>query len=188
MRRLPFALALVLALPAFGSAPAHLASLQARIVASAREHLRAPPRLPRNDCSGLVISVLAGAGIDHPGDSTSMWHAAVADGRAYDVGVPAPGHLVFFDRTWDSNKNGLVDDELTHVAIVVDVDDDGTVTMVHKERAGVRLLRLSLARPAQHKDGARVLNDFLRASHYGADDDPRLAGQLLRGFAAPPRS
>ena len=40
----------------------------------------------------------------------------------------------------------------------------------------------------QKKEGDRVLNDYLRAPGYGARSGPRLAGELFRGFARPPRS
>lgn len=157
------------------------------IVQAAREHLAAPPaELPRGDCSGLVMSVLARAGVETTGDSRSFWREAKREGRAFVVGEPAPGDLAFFDRTWDKNRNGRVDDELTHVAVVVAVHDDGLVELVHRERAGVRLLRLHLLRPHDHDEDGRVLNDYLRASRYGGADAPRLAGQLLRGFARPP--
>jgi cell wall-associated NlpC family hydrolase len=164
-------------------------SVARAIANAAREHLAAPPaKLPRRDCSGLVMSVLQRAGVPAEGDSSSFWYDAVAEGRAFEVGEPAPGDLAFFDRTWDKNHNGRVDDELTHVAVVIAVHEDGRVEMVHRERAGVRRLWLHLSRPDEHRDDEHLLNDYLRATGYGSASAPRLAGQLLRGFARPPGS
>jgi len=158
----------------------------AAIADAARNALTMTPTLTRDDCSGLVMSVLASAGVPHTGDSRSFWTEALDDARAFEVGEPAPGDLAFFDRTFDKNRNGLVDDELTHIAIVTAIHADGLVELVHRERSGVRLLRLHLARPDEHRDGERVLNSYLRAAGYGDTDTPRLAGELLRGFARPP--
>lgn len=155
------------------------------VVASARWHLANRPGLRRRDCSGLVESILARAGITVQGNSRTLWEDAVRESRV--VERPAPGDLAFFDRTYDANRNRRVDDLLSHVAVVIEVLDDGLVRMVHFGSRQVKELRLSLRHPDVRAQDGRVLNDYLRAPGYGPPDGPRLAGQLLRGFARPPQ-
>jgi hypothetical protein len=83
---------------------------------------------------------------------------------------------VFFDRTYDRNKNGRVDDTLTHIAVVTSVAPDGTVTMVHRSSSkGITKLRMNTDKP----DDAAT-NDVLGV--YGRKDRRR-AGHLWRGYA-----
>ncbi|MEE8408141.1 MAG: CHAP domain-containing protein [Myxococcota bacterium] len=151
---------------------------------SAGWHLENRPRLERSDCSGLVESVLTRAGAPIRGSSRSFWTDARRNARLSLR--PHPGDLVFFDRTYDANRNRRVDDLLTHVAVVTRVDDDGTVVMVHRGSSGIRQLRMNLSYPSTHRRGDKVINDFLRARGYGGKRSPRLAGQLFRAVARPP--
>lgn len=156
---------------------------RARIVAAAYEHLERNRAPRRRDCSGLIHSVLADAGAMERGGTPAIFARASAEGRLKQ-GAPLPGDLVFFDRTFDRDRDGRVDDPLTHVAIVVDVRADGTVDMVHLASSGTSLLRMNLRRPHKHKKRGAVVNDFLSAPGYGR---PRLTGELFRAFASPPR-
>jgi hypothetical protein len=154
-----------------------------RVARVARRYLKNKPKLKRNDCSGLVISVLRELDVEVRGGTKQMWERAVREKRVR--ARPQAGDLAFFDHTWDKNKNGRVDDPLSHVAIVTDVDGD-QVEMVHKIPSGIRRLRLNLRDPATWKSGGAVMNDYLRAPRFGPKGGPRMAGQLLRGFARPP--
>ena len=154
-----------------------------RVARVARRYLKTKPRLKRNDCSGLVITVLGELGVRVVGGTRQMWARARREGRV--ARRPLPGDLAFFDHTYDKNRNGRVDDPLSHVAIVVAVDGD-QVEMVHKVRSGIRRLRVNLATPDVFKADGEVKNDFLRQPGYGPRRGKRLAGQLLRGFARPP--
>lgn len=114
-----------------------------------------------------------------------MYEIARRERRLTDT--PHPGDLAFFDRTYDANGNGVVDDELTHVAIVTHIGSDNTVYMVHWGSGRTRPLRMQLARPTAHLGaGQEVINDFLRSPAYGDATTPRLASELFRGFARPP--
>jgi cell wall-associated NlpC family hydrolase len=156
-----------------------------RVAASARYFLAQKPATARRDCSGLVEAILARAGARVRGNARTFWQEAQRERRV--TAKPRPGDLAIFDRTWDANHNGKVDDLLTHVAVVIGVDADGTVSMVHRGSGQIRLLRLNLRRPGVRRAGDEVLNDFLRSPGYGPTNGRRLAGQLLRGFARPPR-
>ena len=141
----------------------------------------------RDDCSGLVCALHARADIDLEHRNTA---ALFALAKELDVHhrrkVPTPGDVVFFDDTHDRNGNGRLDDELTHLAVVEKVREDGTLTLVHRGSKGVSRIWMNLSRPDEHADAdGQVLNSFLRVR---TSKDPRgtkyLAGQLWRGGAS----
>jgi hypothetical protein len=104
--------------------------------------------------------------------------------RGWLVKAPVPGDLVFFDNTLDRNRNGRLDDSLTHVGVVVQVEPDGLVRFVH---VGSRRLKegvLHAGQPGEEQSPeGRLLNSHLRTR---SGRDPAgtryLAGQLLRGY------
>lgn len=142
------------------------------------------PNLRREDCSGLVSDILNRAGYYHMlGTVTTIHGWAKENGWLHKNPDPEIGDVVFFDLTYDSNKNGKRDDRLTHIAVVTSVDDDGTIHMVHRTpKAGIVHLRMNLSQPDVFQDGTRVLNDVLVDEHY-ARGGPRLTGQVWSGFA-----
>jgi hypothetical protein len=161
------------------------------VATAARKHLKALPSGFRNDCSGFVMAAYAKAGHALAGSTRSLWSLARDEGST--TRRPAPGDVAFFDDTYDRNRNGRRDDPLTHVAVVLSIDPDGTITMAHGGTSkGRTLLHMNLEHPGERlgPDG-QVWNDWLRARHKGESDRaPRLAGQLFRGFARfrPPAS
>jgi peptidoglycan DL-endopeptidase CwlO len=157
-----------------------------RVARAARDLMRRPRPLLRDDCSGLLETVLQDVGVHRRGAVSAFWESAQRQGRVHSRELPSPGDLVFFDDTYDANRNGRVDDPLSHIAVVVEVEHDGTVIMVHKGRAAVQALRMNLVEPHVHRRDGRVLNDYLRAPGYGSRGGPRLSGELFRAFARPP--
>ncbi len=140
----------------------------------------------RDDCSGFACAVYNRAGVPLEGGTKQLWELSQAAGAVHHRKIPRIGDLAFFDDTYDRNKNGRLDDDLTHVAVVVDVDDDGTILLAHggTSRGRTELL-MNLGRPHDRQDEAgRVLNDYLRVRKSG---DPAaakyLSGELWRGFA-----
>jgi peptidoglycan DL-endopeptidase CwlO len=144
-----------------------------------------------DDCSGLVEGIYATVGVPlqgaaHRGDNgvTSLYRYAQTRGRIFASGVPAPGDLVFFRDTYDQNKDGVLDDGLTHVALVESVSEDGTVAIIHRVRRGVMRYRMNLGHPEMHTDPhtGQVLNDYLRGST--GTSRPVLTAQLFFAFAS----
>jgi len=211
MRRLP--LPLVLALTTWGcaTAPVRDPPTPSPVVAPARP---APPdarqqavALARrllgrrtvswpgqgfpDDCSGLVEGIYASVGVPLQGASqrgdngvTGLYRYAQARGRIYASGVPSPGDLVFFRDTYDQNRDGVLDDGLTHVALVESVSEDGTVAIIHRVRRGVMRYRMNLGHPEMHTDPqtGQVFNDYLRGST--GTSRPVLTAQLFFAFAS----
>ena len=113
----------------------------------------------------------------------AIYRYAQQRGRVFDAGRPMPGDLVFFRETYDLNRDGRLNDGLTHIGIVEDVDAEGTVTVIHRVSRGVVRYRMNLANPDVRVDRAtgRVYNDALR--HSGPGRREVLTGQLFAGYA-----
>ncbi len=167
----------------------------------ARSMLKAPRFLVgktryRRDCSGFVLAVFASEkipienlmGMNRRRSSVAeLYSLAKRKGLVHRQKVPAIGDLVFFDDTYDRNRDGRSNDPLTHVGIVERVDPDGTVTFVHRVRRGVLRYRLNRFRPHIRRDPEtrKVLNHYLKIgrSGKGAKAGQRLTGELFHAFA-----
>jgi surface antigen len=157
------------------------------VVAAAKYYLDHSMRGFRDDCSGFVMAVYAKVGRPVAGNTASFYSQAKEAGALHHRKLPRPGDLAFFDDTYDRNHNGRLDDELSHVAIVIEVKDDGTVVMAHGGTSrGRTTLQMNLQHPeVRHAEGGVVYNDWLRVKR---DSDPAgtryLAGELWSGFAS----
>ncbi len=141
----------------------------------------------RNDCSGFVNAAYAAAGRDlHGLNSAALYELSRDEGVFHKRRRPLPGDVVFFDNTHDRNGNRRLDDKLTHVAVVERVDDDGTITLVHKGGSGVTRIVMNLRHRRQARtDDGDELNSHLRAKTKRDRRRTRyLAGQLWRGFGS----
>ena len=138
----------------------------------------------RWDCSGFVEAAYAKAGLDYEGSSADLYATARAGGLLDKDKTPRVGDVAFFDDTYDRNKNGRRDDELSHVAIVEAIDAAGTITLVHHGSKGIVRIRMNLRRPHDRIDASgAVINDYLRAAKDN-DRGPVLTGELFRAFGS----
>lgn len=141
-----------------------------------------------DDCTGLVRGVYSQLGVDlmSAGEAqdngvTAIWRFLGKYGRRYDGGRPVPGDLVFFRETYDLNRDGAVNDGLTHIGLVDEVEPDGTVLVIHRVARGVVRYRMNLTFPAKSRDDhGKVLNDGLRLA--GGGSPARLTGELFVSF------
>lgn len=150
-------------------------------------------RLISYDCAGVTRAVYLSHGYD-------LYEGTVGIGAANGVRLiyehvrqygrihrgPAvrPGDLVFFDNTWDFNEDGKLNDPLTHVGIVEEVERDGTVVFISRVSNAIARYRMNLHAPNAFRDAdGRILNDYLRRKKPA---DPQatgyLTGQLFTGF------
>ncbi len=145
------------------------------------------------DCAGVTRAIYLAHGID-------LYSGATADGRTNGVGliynhvrkngrlhrgpVVQAGDLVFFDNTWDFNGDGLVNDPLTHVGIVEQVEHDGTIVFISRVAGAIERYRMNVAHPHVHRtaDG-RLLNDYMRRKHWrDGEHTAYLTGELFAAF------
>ncbi|MBN2693973.1 CHAP domain-containing protein, partial [bacterium] len=110
----------------------------------------------RNDCSGYVRMVYSHFDIDlfdvdhNPNDSGSeiIYKFFEENGAVYSKKYrPQPGDVIFFDNTHDKNKDGKLNDPFTHVAIVLSVDSDNTITYIHRSSRGINIQGMNLYKP-----------------------------------------
>ncbi len=137
------------------------------------------------DCSGVVSALYWKADIDlqaayprYTGNGVTRIYRYLDDERLlYRPDEPAPGDIIFWDNSYDKNKNGLADDELTHVGMVVSVDEEGNVTYVHHDYiSGIIFASMY---PPDPKDRSR--NSGMRISSLGPTPDGKsTAGELYR--------
>ena len=153
--------------------------------------LRKVSRRVPDDCSGLIRLAYLEVGLrmapseGRRGENltTGFWRRANRLGQVRP-GDPKPGDLVFFNETYDRNRDGRRNDGLTHVGIVEEVLPNGTVVFIHRGVDGVKRSRLNLHDGTRHKDErGEVLNDWLRRQE--GKHRAYLAGELLAGFAPP---
>lgn len=143
----------------------------------------------RDDCSGFVAAAADRAGLALSGSTADLYAAALLDHRSHQRPVPAVGDLVFFDRTFDRDGDGRLDDPLTHIGVVIGVEPDGTVRVAHNsDSAGLSELRMNLRHPRTPTgpEGERW-NQPLRRLRPGESPEDVLASALWRAFAAPVR-
>jgi peptidoglycan DL-endopeptidase CwlO len=174
-----------------------------RVVSVARRlvgkrQIRVDGRRYRSDCSGLVVGALRHIGLDvltagRRGENAvkTIFRYAQRRGRVYEGGRPLPGDLVFFRDTYDLNRDGRANDGLTHIGIVENVEQDGTVIVIHRVKRGVVRYRMNLEKPDVRMDPqtGRVMNDYIRYEGIRGRRE-RLTGQLFAGYATllPPDS
>lgn len=143
------------------------------------------PHLP-DDCTGLVRAVyeeagieLTGAGVRGDNGVSAMFRRAF-EKSAIHTSPPQPGDLVFFRETYDRNRDGKLNDGLTHVGVVEAVGPDGTVSFVHRINGGVKRGKLHAGAPKDRKH-----NDYLRPAKTNAPT--ALTGELFVSYASASR-
>jgi hypothetical protein len=145
------------------------------------------------DCAGVTraiflkhgIDLYDGNAVDSDANGVRLIHAHMQQhGRLHQSPTPHPGDLVFFDNTWDFNGDGELNDPLTHVGVVEQIDPDGTVIFISRVAAAIQRYRMNLSRPHLHKTAeGRILNDYLRRKHpTDPEDRGRLTGELFSFF------
>jgi hypothetical protein len=146
------------------------------------------------DCSGFVSCVFKSANIGGFETLTSnvegengvkiIYKALEKSKKIYRKKMPKVADIIFFDNTYDRNGNSAIDDELTHVGIVLSVDENGTITFIHSSvSGGVTRDYVNLYHPDKETLNGDTINSHLRVQK---DADPLdtkyLAGELFHAF------
>jgi hypothetical protein len=179
-----------------GEAPALGAGSRVEAVSRARAllghaRIEAEGRRYESQCTGVIRAVYTPMGLalrqfGERGDNgvTALYRYALARGEVFSDRDPSPGDWVFFRETYDLNRDGRINDGLTHVGVVEQVEPDGTVLFIHHVARGVVRYRMNLKQPGVRVDPAtgQPLNDYLRAASAGQRG--RLTGELFAAYAS----
>jgi hypothetical protein len=148
------------------------------------------------DCIGFVEAVYHTIGIPFrdilvmsDDDKGSAVRAAYRSVKHFgvlfkDELAPQPGDLIFWDNTFDHDRDGRYDDPLTHVGMVAEVLPDGTVKYIHRGGKGVSYGYMNLTTPELSKNEAgEALNSQLRYKNKRDPDSAKYrAGELFVAF------
>ena len=145
----------------------------------------------RKDCSGLARAIYKNAGRPLGGasayrgenDVSVLYRYSQKHGQLHRS-QPQPGDLVFFDNTVDLNRDGDINDLLTHVGVVERIKPDGTIIFVHQMGPRPVRARMNLSQPQLIQDpktGKRV-NHILRRGKKG--EPHKTTASLFAGFAS----
>ena len=147
------------------------------------------------DCIGTVRAVFYSQGLDlardfpaYSGNGVKRLYETLKAQNLLHKNTPRPGDLIFWNNTYDANDDGnLTNDPLTHAAVVLKVEDDGTIHYVHSHvRRGIITEVMNLRRPREYRDEAgKVINNALALGSgiSRADNPPHwLSGDLWNSF------
>ncbi len=142
------------------------------------------------DCSGFVAFLFHLAGLNlrelfgiGSGGTEVIWDGLKKNNFIINHQNLQAGDIVFFDNTYDRNKNGKWDDELSHIGVVESIDDKGTMTYIHYASRGVVRAKMNLQHPKTFMEDGERYNDLLRNSTEKGVNPDYLAGALYRGAA-----
>lgn len=186
--------------PLYTSSGESIETLQAKIVEGAELYVKTQniptgKRKFAKDCSGVVSAIYYYAGIDlqkyyssYSGSGTErIYKTLKARNLLKKTWLPAIGDIVFWDNTYDRNKNGKADDNLTHLGIVVSIDKKGNIVYAHDHyREGVIFenmnLRLKDTYTTDSGSNSVVINSPMRMRNSSTGDHNWLASQLFHIF------
>lgn len=152
-----------------------------------------------SDCIGFVLSVYKKAGLDlrklygdGRGGVSSLYDGLEKRGWVFQDTVAKPGDLIFFDHTYDINRNGKWDDPLSHIGIITEVGKHQTMTYIHFGSGRVEEEKINLSYPRTHAfkrsdGGLTVINSYLRRDRgEGFERRMYVASYFYRSFARIP--
>jgi hypothetical protein len=148
------------------------------------------------DCTGTVLAIYFYAGIDLARDFdkytgngvTRLYRSLESQQLIYRALLPVPGDIIFWDNTYDRNEDGRWNDTLTHVGMVMEAHDDGTIAYVHLNyHKGIIIEYMNLRDPRVHQKMVRgeikVVNSPMRLDQKGKPHPEKwLSAQLYHSF------
>ena len=187
--------------PPQATADPAVVSLRAKLAEGARSFIGKKQLVVRGrrftmDCTGLVLAMYYYAGIDLARDFDKFTGNGVGriyktlerEDLLYSTSTPLVGDIIFWDNTYDQNEDNSFNDPLSHVGMVLKVDDDATITYVHYHiRRGITTDYMNLRNPSvQDQRGfghIKVINPPLRMAVPGKPHAEKwLSGQLYRNL------
>ena len=185
--------------PPRATADPAVVSLRAKLAEGARSIIGAKQLLVRGrrftmDCTGVVLAIYWYAGIDlardfnkFPGNGVGrIYKTLETEDLLYTTSTPLVVDIIFWDNTYDANADNGINDPLSHMGMVLKVDDDHTITYIHHHiRRGISTDVMNLRNPAVQEQRElghiKVINSPLRMAVPGKPHAENwLSGQLYR--------
>lgn len=169
-------------------------ALRGAIVQSALRYLH---KSSGRDCSGFVELVnfqneepyykskdLA-TYYDNTNRSKAIFNIMKAKNRVFEKESPKVGDLVFFEDTLQKSKRKIGSLNITHVGIVTQVDNDGTVHFIHNIQGKNRIDQLNIKFADAQILGAKNVNSYLKRCDSKKPKEECLSSYFFSAFAAP---
>ena len=146
------------------------------------------------DCIGAVSAIFYADGIDiskffykYKGSGVDRFYWTLLDYKTLHKNkIPESGDVIFWDNTWDANEDGVFgNDFLTHVGLVMNVEEDGTIHYIHVNYVkGIIVERMNLNYPSVFKDkNGKELNSPMFLNSQLVSNPPKwLSGDLFKEF------
>jgi cell wall-associated NlpC family hydrolase len=143
------------------------------------------------DCSGVVMAVYYKSGIDllsplnqYSGGGVQRLYGLMDDNQLlYKQPHLAPGDILFWDNTYDSNDDGKINDPLTHIGMVVSTDSQGNVQYIHHNyRKGIVLAKMNLLDPDNLKMNSPMRARYAEKGHAPLWLSSHLLNQAAKGY------
>ena len=148
------------------------------------------------DCSGVVAALYYYAEIDlqkyfpdYIGTGTERIYKTLKDRKLLKkTWLPEPGDIIFWDNTFDRNRNGKDDDNLTHMGMVVSCDKQGNITYIHYNYSrGIVYEYMNIRYKNYESQVVKgeniIMNSPMRIKGGNRGSKNWLAGQLVNCFA-----
>ena len=176
--------------------------IRARLVEAAHVYkgasrLDAGSRTFALDCSGVVAAIYYYAGIDlqayysdYTGTGTERIYKALKDRNLLHTSwQPEPGDIIFWDNTYDRNRNRKANDYLTHMGMVVSRDRHGNIVYVHHNYSrGIVFEHMNIRHKNVHTRIVRgetiIVNSPMRKKGSPSASAGTLSGELFRVFGS----
>ncbi len=112
-------------------------------------------------------------------------------GKIYESS-PKKGDVIFFDNSYDENKDGILNDKLTGIGFIVEVDKEETIHYLTKTSKGIEMKQMNLKMKDQasikDKNLTKTINSQTRWQTAKEKKDglevPTLAGQQFNSFGS----
>ncbi len=203
MKKIIYILFLSLIISPGFSQDERVSAFYSQVVRIAKESIglkRVPPingKYFTSDCIGFVRYVYYRAGFDlvsayggnGRGGVSLLYNGLARYGFTYKSKQANPGDLVFFDNTYDVNRNGKWDDPLSHIGIITGAGEYNTLHYIHFANHGVAEDELNLYYPNTHafrqpNGNLFVINSYLRVNRgEGYAKKDYVAAFFYRAFA-----
>ncbi len=114
------------------------------------------------------------------------------NGELFNDRLPKKGDIIFLDNTFDADKDKIVNDKLTSIGIVVDVDNEETVHFLYKGSKGISLKQINLKLKEQenikNKNVVKTINSkmrwFSKKDKEKSENTPELTSQLFNSYGS----